>query len=301
MDSSVKYLSQCASLFQIFGHQYFSVASLTPENRNKYPSLGYTIYFFVILATLSTQLFIISTISRENDDAPAVLSAKTILTFIVQHSMNLGLFIILFVSLIQTFATTPLIKTLYLNCIEISRISKQDFNRVIDHSRIRTVVIKSFIFIICFYITCESLFFSLESYLGEEKVWATTLLAIFPLIFLHTIASKFIFFVELVNFHLNTICRLIYDIFDFQPTIIDHSHILVKAVKFRDNHSLVIKIRNIRKMYSIVFENVDIINRAMGKTVLAVVAVMVIVITSACYNLFLVIIGKIPVVEVGGS
>lgn len=302
MESSVKYLSQCASFFQIFGHQYFSVASLRPESQNKYPSLGYTIYFLVVFASLSTQLIFIAFISTKNEDTPeAALSAKTIFTFMVQHSMNIGLLAILFVSLIQNYATTPLIKKLYLNCIKISKISEQDFNHLIDHRRTRAFVFKAFILIICLYSMTESTFYLLETYLGGERVWETTLLAILPLIFLHTVSFKFIFFVELVNFHLNAISKLIPGIFDFQPTTINHSNVLVKPMKFRDNHSLVIKIRNIRKIYGIVFENVEIINLAMGKTILTVVVVMVIVITSTCYSLFLLIIGKIPVVHIGGN
>lgn len=140
----VKYFGHCAALFQVFGQQYFSVSTLTSENQKRFPSLKYTLYFIVLLVILTGQMGIFVSIAS-SESIEEKLTSKTILNYVVTHSMYDGLILIICVSLIQSFITTPLMKKFYLNCFEIARKSEQDFYNSIDHRRIRRKLFRHYI------------------------------------------------------------------------------------------------------------------------------------------------------------
>lgn len=301
MDPVVKYLNHCGALFEIFGHQYFSLKSLTAKNRHDYPSLSYTIYFLLVFVVLTSQMVIFTTFAASSENLDVKLNSKTVLNIIVQHSMYIGLIIIICVSLIQSFVSTPLTKKLYMNCINISQMCAKDFGHVIDHRRIRRYVLKYFIFIISFFLMTQFGLYSFGKSRGDSADLLQTCIIIIPMIFLHSTAFKFMFYVKILNIHLEAINSILPGIFDVPKLYNGRGIIPVVNLKLQEISGLSIKIQKLRRVYIIICENAELINRTMGKTVLIIIFVMVVAIIASGYRLFLAMVGKLPIEKVGGE
>lgn len=292
------YLSHCSTLFQLFGNQYFSVRTLTDGNQKNFPTLGYTIYFICAFILLTGDMASYS-ILASSEETKEMLTAKTLLTLLVQHSMHFGLLIIIFVSLIQSYVSTPLTKKFFLNSIKIASISHYELSHPIDHQRIRREVIRYFFFLILIYILSENILYFYERFFDESKSYAKTLVAFLPLIYLNTTSFKFIFHVKLVNFHLENVNELIKESFQ-SPSKLNEKVKLVKPMKIQTDE-LSVKLQNLRKIYNIIFENSEIINRTLGKTIFTLLVAMVLAITSSGYRLFLSAVGRVSVEKIGGK
>lgn len=300
MQLAEKHLSHCAAFFQIFGHQYFSVNTLSEKTLSQSPSRWYTFYFFFIFVLMTGQMIVFATFAF-SDDLQVQLSSKTILTYVVQHSMYIGLIVIICVSLIQSFTTTLLYKKFFLNCMKITKNCFEDFDLRINNHGVRTFVYKFFISIVSFFVASQTLLYYYETHFGESKVLGKNLFGTIPLIFLSSTAIKFIFQVKLVNYHMETILNILPKIMQSRIKIVDSLTFYAKPIKPMKSAELSMKIRNIRRMYNIVCENAEIINRSMGATLLAIVIVLVIAITASGYRLFLAMLGKVPEAKLGGK
>ncbi|CRK88200.1 CLUMA_CG001981, isoform A [Clunio marinus] len=139
MHSAVKYLSQCATIFQLFGHQYFSVKNLSDENLNRQPTIGYKIYFtllFSLLVILSTIMVALLSADYKVDK----ITAKVIFSAAVTHSMLACLILIIVMSFVQSFTTTSKLINYHIevlitlmsqtdkNLIQVSIINKKSLN-----------------------------------------------------------------------------------------------------------------------------------------------------------------------------
>lgn len=301
MNSSLKYLSCFAIIFQICGLQYFAINTLSCDNQKKGPSKFYKVYFVLVFVILTGQMAIFASVaSAQYIDMP--LNAKTVINYIIQHSMYIGLIIIICVSLIQSYTSTTLLKMFYLNYIEIARICVTSFRHRIDHQRIHKEIFKFFLFVMSFYFGAHCIVNTYE--LSTVGFSSKNLLSFMPLVFLDITVFKFIFCVKLVNFQIEKICELLTDIFSPPLSIIDNVNIYVKprnSLKLKKKFEMSIKIKNLKRIYYIVVENCDIINRSMGFTVLCIVSVMVIVITSSGYQIFLTVLGKVPSDRIAGE
>ena len=284
MDSTVKNLGHCALLFQICGHQYFSVKSLL-SNQNqlavnqKYPSWGYTFYFFIVFTTLISEVLIFVSIAS-SEDVEVELGPKTAVNYIVQHSMYCGLIIIIFIGIIQSFATTPLMKQIFKNAMKISRLSQKEFSHTFDYNELKQKVIRYSLFLILSWVFIEIIFF-LFLRRFDKKAFRATLMAILPMFFLRITGFKFIFHVNMINHQLKNILKLLPQVFKESKTFGDGFRLFIKPVKIKAVPDITIKMKHLRKMLNIVYENSELVNKTIGLTVLSVVAVMVIVITAS--------------------
>jgi hypothetical protein len=293
----VKYLGHCAGIFQVFGHHYFPIRSLSYTNQHEFPSWSYTAYFGIVFVTLTTLMVMVATFAA-SDEVGETLSAKTVLNQAVQHSMYIGLILIICVSLIQSFVSTPLTKKFYLNCLKIARMCKNDFHHTVNYLRLRNNAFRYLLLTTLLLLVTQSAVYFFDKIFFREKFWPTCI-AVSPLLFLNATAFKFIFFVKLVNFHLEIVDDLIQEIFN-RP-LFERLKLHVTLVQPKTTSVMELKVRNLRRIFNIVRENSEIVNRSMGVTVLIITAVMVIVITASGYRMFLTIVGRLPVEKAGGK
>lgn len=234
----------------------------------------------LVFVFLTVQMIIFATFAF-SEDIQEKLNAKTVLNLVVQHAMYAGLILIIFVGFIQTYTTTPLAKRIFLNCIKITEKIQQDFCHFVNYKPIRRKVINYFVFIIIF-IFCSQLFMhSVESFFKEKTTFLRTCFAIFPLIFLHTTAFKFVFYVSLVNNQLEIVGKLIPELISVEPKVFNRLGFYVKPVKSNKSFEIMKNIKNIREIFNVICENTELINRSMGITVLSIIAVMVVAITAS--------------------
>lgn len=298
MDSSLKYLSQCAGIFQLFGHQFFGVKSLSADTQSKKPSLAYKIYFVVLLVALTGQMGAYSFINgSDNDSVREQLNAKTALNAIFQYSTYFGLILTISVTLIQTYVATPLIKKFYINCMRFSRSCVRDFNHVIDYRRLRNNFFRNVALLTLFYFLLEAFFYFYEVSCGIPQVWMKTIFDIMPISFLILTVVKFVYLVELINFHLGIIHNLVKEVFKRQTSL----KIYVKPSKLEEPPNLKAQVRNLRRMYRDVSDNSELINQSMGLTMLAIIIVAVVHLIASGHRLFLVVVGTVPAEKIGGD
>ena len=279
MDPAVKNLSHCALLFQICGHQYFSVKSLSSRNQSQYPSWGYTTYFFIVFITLTSKI-IIFVLLASSEEVEVELSPKTAVNYIVQHSMYFGLIFIIFIGIIQSFATTPLTKQIFINSIRISSLSQKEFSYMFDYQDLKKKNLKYLIFLILSWTPIEIIFFSLLRRF-DEKAFSITLMVILPIFYLRATAFKFVFHVEMINYQLENILKLLSKAISEDETFGGGVRLFIKPVKIKTVPEITMKIKNLRKILNIVYENSELVNRTNGLTILSLVAVMVINITGS--------------------
>lgn len=299
MDPVVKYLGHCGLIFQIFGFQYFSVKSLASSNQTIFPSLAYTLYFILVLFVLMGQMVTFG-YTNKIFDTKETLSVKTILNYFVQTSIFLSLVLLICVSLIQSYVTTPLTKKFYLNCIKISEMSFSDFRHPINHRQIRNGTFQYFFFIIFLFIASQYILYIYEELNVIPLNLPIKFFFFVPMFFLVTVAFKFIFFVRLINVHLETVEKLTTEI--LKTTLnFESFNLSVKAVRPIHFDAMAIKINKLRRIYNVIYENADILNRSMGASLLAITSVVLVFVTGSGFHIFLTIVGKRSIETVGGN
>lgn len=294
-DSAVKCLSDCALVFQLCGHQYFSVASLFDEKQKKRPTIRYILLFFISVFIQSSQMGALAT-WEHSDEA---LSAKNILTIVVRYAMYFGVVFIISISLIQSFMATAALKKFYWNCIKIARMFDVKCNVSIDHRHIKKRLIRRLIFFVLFFTVLEGCVYCFEMLFGMKLRPFLKIAAGFtPTAFLATIIFKFTFFVQMINLHLATYdkaLKKLFEPFKTQKLISVINGIVVKPANVNEKEVMRMRFQNLRNVYFVITENAEIVNHSMGATILVVIVVMVISITSIIYKFCMVLLHNAPV------
>lgn len=293
--SAVKCLSGCAMIFQLWGHQFFSVASLSDKTQGKWPTIRYTFHFFVSVFLQSSQMGALATLGHSRE----AVSAKNFLTYAVQYAMYFGLVFIICISFIQSYATTAAMKQFYRNCISIARMFEVKCSVHIVHSQIKKSLIRKSIFVVVFFVVNESFVYSMDVYFDKPlRPFLNIVAAFFPSMFLATIALKFMFFVQMINLHLvayNKALKKLFQSYSTQKLANVISTIVVTPVNVDEIEVTRLKLRNLRNIYFAISENVEIVNHSMGATILTVIVVMVITFTSIIYKYCLILFHTAPV------
>lgn len=294
-DSAVECLSDCALIFQFWGHQYFSVASLFEKNQRKRPTIRYTLQFFVSVFIQSSQMGALAHLEHSNE----TLSAKNFLTIVVRYAMYFGLVFIICISLIQSYAATASMKQFYRNCIRIAKMFEVKCSVRIDHSQVKKALIRKLIFVVVFFVVNECYVYSMDVYFDKKlRPFLEIAAAFLPTMFLATIALKFMFFVQMINLHLAMYNKALKKLFQ-QHTTQNLANFIKNIVVIPPNSDTTeatrLKLKDLRSIYFAICENVEIVNHSMGATILTVIVVMVITFTSIIYKCCLILFHTAPV------
>ncbi|KAL7025145.1 hypothetical protein ACKWTF_013364 [Chironomus riparius] len=284
---AVENLAKCCGIFQIFGLFYFSIKKLSLKSANLYPSMFYTIHFILILVILTTQSIILA-ISTSSDITTAI-NAKNALNYIIQHSMVIGLILVLIIAFIQSYAATREMKKIFVNFIKISHIFLEDFQHIMDFCTMKMQLYKMIFRTMLYYLASQVVLYIYETYYGINISLVRLSIGIFPNIFMSMIIFKFVFFVNLVNYNLSHMTILMQKLFSPQhgPAIIN--------VKAKADKKFERNLKTLRKIYYLVQENVELINKSMGFTILVFLGILVLSLISGGYRIFLTFVGRYPV------
>lgn len=289
-------MSHCGTIFQVLGHQFFPVKSLRSRNQNNRPSYRYVLYFVILLLTI-TGLMLYVAINSSLNDLQKKLNAKNIMNYIVQHLIYFGCVVVISVGFIQSFLTAQLTKKFYLNSFKISGACLNEFDHCVDYREIRNRMFKYLIFLVV-YLTSADVFLCLyHVFLNEPANVLGSFLITLPMVFLNITVMKFVFLVEIVNYQLKTVHQLITR--TFKP----HSSFAcyLKPSKVNKSLGLSQKVISINRIYNVIYENAQIINRSLGITLLTLTTLNVVMILSTGYRIFLALVGQFGVEKVGGK
>ena len=175
--------------FQIFGLQYFSIKNVLENGvpqRLPYLRGIFMLFLMSIYATfLSLYMF------HQNNNLEWTVTAKTILTTSIQHALRIGLFIIIFQSLLQSFLSTGKIAQIYCNFKRISLIIDDDFKVTQDYKKIRRKLNRHALMMFFSYIFLE--IFSMIISATSLKDVILSIFALSVTLFLVLTIIKFIF------------------------------------------------------------------------------------------------------------
>lgn len=293
-------LNSCSILFELTGLQYFSLKSLTKDNVENRPSISRTAYMLVLFVFINS--LAVSYVHHDHSIIKGDLTSKNLIMFVIKHSMNVGLVAILSVNLLQSYATTKSIKKIYLNSEEIARLCLKfklniDFKKIKKDAWKRIWMMSGVIFVmhgsvILAHINCPNNV--LQQILG-----------ILPIFFMLMIAFKFVFYVNIVNHQLQLLEKLFEDSMQNDPVKVIESNIdvyltQVKSSKPVDDTRLN-KLRVVWKIYNVIYDNATLINQSIGLTVLALLMGLVIALTVSGYEIFVMVLGGIPLQNIGGK
>lgn len=289
-------LSSCLKVFEFIGLQFFSLKDLTVDNSKKRPTFFRAVFMMVFVTIIC--LLMIGFILKDNTAITGKVSAKTIVMHVIQRSFNIGMILVCCSSTIQSFVSTLEIKRVFMNLKEIEKIINQEFSVQIDFKTFKENAWKRLYIMLTSFTILHggtSLF-----HMYEEDIVVKIFLGALPVLFLIMIVYKMIFFVALINFSLRLLDDLITDIFQYQPiNIIDNINYHLTSVKTTEN--LLERLRAARKIFNIIFENGALINKSNGLTTLIILTTVVISLTVAGYEAFVIFVGGIPIRNITGN
>lgn len=214
------------------------------------------------------------------------LTAKNVLMFTIQNVINMSVFFVVAISLIESFTKTKLVKKIFLNTKEIATISEKEFNTSIDFMKIRKSAINKILLLLFFIVITHGflLFF------GKNVV--ITLVAALPMFFLALVVVKFSFHVNfMVNSQLRLLLKLLENLLNDNAT----QNINILSIAPAVNSSNVSrKLLALKKIYNLVFENGALINGSNGLSMLLLLVLFVSSLTVSGYEIFIMLIDSTP-------
>lgn len=282
-------LSDCFKIFEIFGQQYFSLkALLTTGNAESRVSVFHKMAMLIVLSTL-TYFFV--GFAKNFQVYIKRITSKNVLLFSIFILTDFGYILASVISTIQSYFKTKVAKKIFLNTREIARIARREFNIEVDFIKIRKAALKKTAVIMILFVFCN-VFLMLSGKDVVEIIHYYTL----QNLFLTLTAMKFSFQVDItVNCQLELLETLLANLFSKCP-IQTYQILLIKQtassnIAFR-------KIFAARSIYNLIYENGALINSYNGLPILAVLATVVSLLTFNGYEIFILMIGELPMSRV---
>lgn len=291
---SQKNLSHCAGIFQFFGLLYFPVKLLNTSDFKRFPTRRYTFYFFIIflLITALTSHFAIS-ITNEPTDS---LSARTALSYIMQHLLFALMIIVLVIAFIQSYLATPKLKKIFHNMTKFSEFCELNFNLKADYNAVKINLFKFFVKFLVSNLFSHVVLILYGAYHNLSYAFKSGAIGFIPITFLGMILVKFYFLTSTINYQLQIIHALLRNTLQRRNIFIQ---VMPKKL-FMTLNPFEIQLKYLMKVYILVYENSLLINRTMGITILAQVLICVLTLISGGYKVLLTLLGKFEVSRIGG-
>jgi hypothetical protein len=205
--------------------------------------------------------------------------------------MKIGLFLVIFSSVFQSFFTTKKLATIFDNFKKIFQITADDFKISQNFHQIKRRFKINVTLMILFLLSTQIFLVAMESKSFESVL--SLCCGTLPIIFVLLTVFKFVFYVQMINFELKMLSNLVEGIFQPQsPKVIDELDlhlITVKPHKFYDD--VFKKFVSAKKIYNILYENGSLLNESMGFTMLVLLIVLVITLTASGYQIFVILVG----------
>lgn len=294
-------LNNCLILFELLGQQYFTLKSLTSRNLTSRPSIFRFIYLVIVFLFIS--ILMVYYIYQDQAVINESLNAKNVLMYAVKNSMHFGMVLVVWTSLIQSFVSTRKIKKIFFNVMETVQLCATEFNVMIKPKLIRNAAWKRISVMIIFFAIVHGGMMILN--VSSSKAVKKLTIGLLPIFFFLTIMNKYIFYVGMINHQLEFLRNLIGSIFKSESpqtiNIVENMNFHLKSVKpMTSADDLMKKFRAARKIYNIIYENGILINESNGLTILVMLISLVIALTVSGYEMFVIIIGGLPLDQAMG-
>lgn len=292
MDSVVKDLNDCALIFQILGHFFFSIKNVSFRIRDRWPNYKHTFYFIFLFLFLPSSMILFIT-TRKSSEHTKPVTAKTFLNVVFFDATFGGWVLELCVILLQSYLSTPLTRRFILNCLKIAETCQNDFQHVMDHKPIRNKLARQTLFLVAYFSgTIFFHFFFSKHYFINHSFESEYLLIICPLIFATTFVLKFNFHVWIINSQLEAICAIVLNFFPKLPFTGIVNVVSVKPLTVKSYRETTSKLQTITRMYFMISKNADLTNQSMGFTLIVVTLAAVFSMIAGTYRILMTAMGR---------
>lgn len=181
-------LNHCLVIFEVMGLQYFSLKRLSCDGLKDHKRLHRFLYMVFLLAFINSisVFYIVKDIPLVQGD----VTAKNVLMFAIQNSINVGMVLVAVVSLIQSYSKTRIDKKMFLNTKEMTMISNKEFNTCIDFKKIRKSAFRKISKFLVFFVTTQA---TVMIYDAQFFIY---MIGVLPVLFLLMVVLKFSFHVD---------------------------------------------------------------------------------------------------------
>jgi hypothetical protein len=133
---------------------------------------------------------------------------------------------------------------------------------------------------------------------GSSIAVLKVLIGSIPLAFIGITVAKYIFFVIVINAQLNQIKNFL------EKILMGRNFCgLIQVLSKRSKPEVLfeVKMKNLLKIYNLIYENSRLVNESMGLTTLVIIFIIVVTITGTGYKIFLLLVGKFDAEKAGGQ
>lgn len=293
-------LNSCLIIFEVMGLQYFSLKKLGCNDAKSYKKVQrflYMVFLLVFMNTITT-VFIANEHEIIKDE---IITAKNIMMFAVQHTMDVGFLLVMCTGIIQSFLTTQSVKKIFLNTKEILQMGMTEFKTSIDLREMKRMAWKRLAVMVIFILTIH------VTLMIVHKERPEAVLQLFyglpPVFFLGVVVYKFVFYVGMVNSQLEFVGTLLEKVFKKEPMrIIDNISFHLTSVKFvKPPEDPLKRLRVVWKIYNQIYESGVLVNDSLGLTILIILTSLVVTLTVSGYEIFVILIGGMSMKKLPGE
>lgn len=284
--------------FQIVGLQFFFVDATYDRNI----PVKYKVYFLVLLSAVAFSCYAQIKIQPQVEQGD---NAKTAVQKSLEGVVYLGVYISAFVTLFQAFLSTSKSRMVLDNFNKISNLSWTRAYFRIDYTLFRRQFTKIFIASILFFVITFALpvILNVASKSVDDPLIYRPFYTLIPAFLLKFASIKFMFYAELINYHMEMIEKLL------EKPYVDAFHIIEILDNFnkqtsnqtkQKNDKLVLKISVAKQMYGMIWETTELLNRCLGWTLLMETMLVSCGLIVGAYQYFLLLQNKAPFIMYPG-
>lgn len=270
--------------FEIAGLQYFSLKDLNIRTLNKRPSMCRLFQMLIFTFALSFLWILAALNSFDSIKSP---SPRNVVLFAVEKLIGFGVNLLLCIGMIQSFFMTKSHKIIVLEFQESLKFVEKEFGEKVNVKKFRRRAQKKLLFMFVFYFGIHAV----VSFLSDDKnvPLSGKLIVAIPIIASISTFFRVNFLVDLINFQLKFLMRIIDKIFENHPIkIIENLDYHSSSKSFNEDLK---KLNALRKVYNLIKKNSELLNKCLGLTVLVQVSVSAICLTMGGYNTYLSTLG----------
>jgi hypothetical protein len=289
-------LKPCLYIFQLFGLNFFNINDLfktfDPNKSRKIPSVGYTLYFLILLTFVVGQNFMGFWEMQFGSQAEK-LSVKTLIKIVMEMGIVSLFFFTAVVMIILSFATTHLQKSVFYNMLIIAERFELRLGRQISFKKLKITFLMKITLFIILYIGFLTIFNTMKIYdaYGIDKYLAWVGFTIIRITFT---GKLFTLYADLIHHFLMNIESCI------NEAIVDKNLTKITSA-FLNYHDFYERISAMKSIYGLIWDTTNLINRCMGKILLFLLTLGVVSVTAAGYKIFLIIVSNDPALDLIGK
>lgn len=276
-------LNSIAFIFEVAGLQNFSLKSLTVMRNRSVIRTGYTV---VLLLSVAYANFLFT---RPADISE--ITIKNLLIHLINRALNFGGTAIVCTSIIESFVYTQNFMKIFLNINEVSRLSLRELKIPMNLEQVK----KSSWMILTVMVTILCVLHGSVTYVhikvGNGYFWMAVGAA--PMFLAIIINFKLVFLINLTNNQLDFLDKVMHEIFTARTLCSLKNRIVHLRPAYTENYYEV-KLRKLnaaRKIYNLLTENVDLVNKSHGLTLLITVLNSVTLINISAFESMTLLLG----------